>query len=133
MCRIPCWPSPQEAEKLIELGYGAQMMLNSRYHPRKGHEILVICPAKKGLESKTNWDTRDKRGKVRCTLQKAGLCSIHNICKPIEAQLAICTGPQPDNLRDQVALLWDNPSAQKLAKKWIKEFMKDKLIAEIYL
>lgn len=123
MCHnSPCWPSPQEAKKLIKLGYGSRMMLTSQSHPfdRPIRTIFVISPARQNCGGRTN-----DYGKA-CTFQKKGLCTLHNICKPIEGRLAICKGPEPDNLRDQVLLLWDNPSAQKLVEEWIEKFGKNK-------
>lgn len=123
MCKIPCIPSPDEAIKLIELGFGDRMMLNSYVHPRKGRNIYFLCPAKKGLERKTNGNLR---GRVRCTFQKEGLCQLHNICKPIEGRLAICKGPEPNDLRLKIVQLWDNSLAEDLVKSWIKKFQNIK-------
>lgn len=49
-CEVPCWPTPEEAEKLIRLGYGNRLMLVSRDLNDK--EIFVICPARNGNETK---------------------------------------------------------------------------------
>lgn len=55
--------------------------------------------------------------------KKNGLCSLHNICKPIEGRLADCKGQQPVDLRNRVLALWDNQNAKKLILKWINKYM----------
>jgi len=125
MCQVPCFPSPEEAKKLIKLGYGDKLMLNSRWwHPpgSEGREVFLLCPAHKGAEGATDWSS-SRRG---CTLQKRGKCTIHDVCKPIEGRLAICQGREPVDLRDRVLKLWDNIPAQKLVIAWAKKFGKNK-------
>lgn len=120
MCEVPCWPSPEEAKRLIELGYGPKMMVAERWTGLvKDKFISVICPAKPGLEGKDN--NADIDG---CVFQKKGLCQLHNVCKPIEGRLAICEGREPADLRDRVAMLWDNKKAQLLVGEWVKKFGK---------
>jgi len=41
-------------------------------------------------------------------------------------RLAICEGREPADLRDRVLAMWDSPSAQRLVKRWIQEFGKNK-------
>jgi len=121
MCKVPCWPSPDEAKLLIKLGYGPKMMIAEREDPTKEDRyISVLCPAKRGLEGKDNF----KATKKGCVFQKKGLCQLHNICKPIEGRLAICEGREPVDLRDRVAMLWDNRKAQLLVTRWVKKFGK---------
>jgi hypothetical protein len=122
MCRVPCFPSPAEARKLIDLGYGAKLMLNSRQKYPEDREVFLICPAHKWAGGASDWSS-SHRG---CTLQKKGKCSIHNVCKPIEGRLAICQGREPVDLRDRVLELWDNIPAQKLVIAWAKKFGKNK-------
>lgn len=135
MCKIPCWPSPAEAKKLIKLGYGHKLMVEEREHPADIKKeyidrrfIPVLCPAKPGLEGKSD-DYGDKKG---CVFQEKGLCQLHTICKPVEGRLAICKGREPVDLRNRVALLWDNKKAKALIRKWIREFGKgDKIDWEL--
>ena len=120
MCQVPCWGSPAEIQKLLDLGYGDKMMLAERDHPKqKGRCIAVISPAKGGREGKDNIATE-----TACVFQSnEGLCGLHNICKPIEGRLAICNNTaksrQPVDLRDRVAEMWDTPEAQALVRDWV--------------
>lgn len=125
MCReVPCWGTPQEIASLIRLGYGHRLMLHKRRHPRQNREIWVICPALRGREGKTCSYYTKSSG---CNFQTAnGLCSLHNICKPIEGRLAMCRGPEPINLRDQVLLTWDSDEAKNLIVEWKKQYYKFK-------
>lgn len=123
MCQVPCWGSPEEIRKLISLGYGPKLMLNSRwkYRPEE-HEVFLICPSHKWAGGGSDWGSTHQG----CTLQKKGKCTIHNVCKPIEGRLAICEGREPADLRDRVLAMWDNPAAQRLVKRWILKFGKNK-------
>lgn len=119
MCKVPCWPSPDEYRQLVALGYGSKMMLTDRGHPTEDRYITVIAPAKRGREGKDNVADGEN-----CVFQNdAGLCDLHNICKPLEGRLAICEndfkGKEPVDLRDRVASLWDNPEAIELVRGWI--------------
>ena len=121
MCEAPCWPTPAEHQRLLELGFGDKMMVTSREHPTEGRYIPVICPAKKGRECKDNMETD-----TSCVFQnESGLCELHGICKPLEGRLAICKidgkrrASEPKDLRDRMAELWDNPEAQKLVRDWV--------------
>jgi len=123
MCKVPCWPSPEEAKQLIKLGYGPKLMIAGRRLPtKKDRYISILSPAKPGSEGRDNLATEG------CVFQKKGLCELHNICKPLEGRLTICNaatkGREPVDLRDRVAELWDNKKAQLLVDKWIKEFGK---------
>lgn len=122
MCGVPCFPSPDEARKLIRLGYGPQLMLNSRWKYPEDKEVFLVCPAHKWAGGASDWGSTHQG----CTLQKKGKCTIHNVCKPIEGRLAICEGREPVDLRDRVVAMWNNPSAQRLVKRWIQEFGKNK-------
>jgi hypothetical protein len=125
MCKNPCWPSPEEAGRLIKLGYGPKMMVAERSFPQTpdatGYKYIpVLSPARPGLEGKGNDSYIEG-----CVFQKKGLCQLHTICKPIEGRLAICKGREPVDLRDRVAQLWDNKKAQALVDKWVTAFGYD--------
>ena len=52
-CKRPCWPLPLEASLLIEAGYGDRLMLDFWGRaPEQGGNILILCPANPGYESK---------------------------------------------------------------------------------
>ena len=117
MCLRPCWPTPEEAELLIELGYGDRLMkdwLKDWWVADEGN-IYVLCPAQRGYEKRqaSSW-----LHPVPCTFQTAdGLCELHDKkLKPVEGRAACCTDGV--NLHEAIAKLWDNKKAQALVKKW---------------
>lgn len=117
MCQRPCWPTPEEAQKLIDAGYGDRLM--NDYWCRKGGDIQILSPACKGSENgfAPFWPTGG------CTFQdKDGLCELHNLdLKPLEGRKALCKGRTPKYLHEKIAKMWDNPEAQELVGKWRKE------------
>jgi hypothetical protein len=119
MCFIPCWPTPEEARKLLAAGYGKQLMLNYYHHPKESKILWVLSPAKKGRQRKLNTE-----GEGRCVFQDSrGLCHLHHQGKPLEGRLASTHGgPDSEELREAIALLWDNQSAQQLAFDWTAKF-----------
>jgi hypothetical protein len=116
MCRRPCWPSPEEALKLIEAGYGDRLMLD--WWVGDGENIYILAPAIKGLEGKDAPSWPDGM----CTFQRDedSLCELHNKnLKPIEGRLARCKGGRNGRaLHYAVAQLWDNDEARELIGNW---------------
>jgi len=122
MCDVPCWPSPEEAKRLIKLGYGPKLMVCERLCLKKEEGvkyryISVLSPAKEGREGKDNKEVDEG-----CTFQVKGLCQLHTICKPLEGRLATCKGREPVDLRDRVAELWDNAEAQQILEEWVQVY-----------
>ena len=118
MCDRPCWPSPDEARTLIELGYAKKMMNDywARFGEDKG-DIQIISPAHVGYEGQQApfWPTG------KCTLlTDESLCSIHDICKPIEGRMATCDDTQrnPPNWHLEVANMWDSPEGEAVVRLW---------------
>jgi hypothetical protein len=121
-----CWPTPEEADKLLDLGYANQMWLD--YWIREDIiedlsdyeydcSIYIIAPAGKGYGGR--YAPSNPAGKP-CVLQdENGLCTIHDICKPMEGRLATCkTNEIVPNLHEKVAMLWDSDLGRKVVKKW---------------
>ena len=117
MCRErPCWPSPQEAQKLIDSGYSNRLMYDYWVGDgRTGSDIGIISPAIVGYEGKAapSWSMG------RCTfLTKDDLCELHDKgLKPIEGRVADHTG-QLSGLHGEVAFLWNNGYGEGIVKKW---------------
>ena len=118
MCNRPCWPTPDEAQKLIEAGYGDRLMLD--YWVGDGYaggDIRLISPANQGYEGKMapSWP------QGACTFYKDGLCGLHDLgLKPIEGRRATCPtkGEQPGHLHREVAETWNNPDSQTFTREW---------------
>lgn len=134
MCEhTPCWALPEEAERLIEAGYGSKLMLE--YRSRNGKNIDMLQPAIKGRESgHAPWLPEG-----RCALlTKSKLCPLHRAeLKPLEGRVATCDAevnsrsdaerfrlPRGWVLRDAIAQRWSSKKAQALVERWKKEFMK---------
>lgn len=118
MCsRRPCWPTPDEAKKIIDAGYGDKLMLDWwDADENVGHDIYLVSPACVGSEG----DNAPYWPETPCTFFKDGLCELHDLgLKPIEGRLATCnkTNIVPD-LHWKVAQTWDNEKAEALVKKW---------------
>lgn len=113
MCKLPCWPTPEEADRLIENGYADKMMLD--YWVRQGGDILLICPAEKGSEKGDASYLRNNG----CVMQdEKGLCKLHdNGLKPIEGRVTSSHSPM-DDLHEAVAFSWDNDFGKSIIEKW---------------
>ena len=119
MCERPCWPTPKEAEKLIEAGFGNRLMED--YWAGNSGNVSILCPALVGSEGHAapSW----ARGK--CTFQdKNGLCELHDLgLKPIEGRLADCQNEDATkNLHEMVMVAWNNQGAVNLVHRWNETF-----------
>ena len=108
----PCWPTPKEAQALLDKGYSDRLMLDHWGRlGSKGGNIYLLSPAIAGYE---------KKGAPflplgQCTFYSEGGCEIHEL-KPIEGRLTTpCQKKVDKGLHKHVADLWDNPEAQTLA------------------
>lgn len=112
MCDRPCWPSPEEARKLIEMGYSERLMLD---YWASEKNIELICPAILTFEGQQ----APFIPIGGCTFKdKEGLCMLHDKgLKPIEGRLPDHNSKIP-NLHHEVARLWDNDEGRKLVKEW---------------
>jgi len=111
MCQEPCWPSPDEAQGLIDAGYSERLMPGIWWRVEEG-AVHVLSPSRQA-----------NRLSKRCTFQdRRGLCELHDLgLKPMEGRLARCDDNGPHFLREKVVETWDNIAAQTLAKKWREE------------
>ena len=117
MCQRPCWPTPEEAKKLIDAGYASRLMEDYWY--RSEGDIKILCPALKGYENRFTpfWPIG------QCTFQdENGMCELHDKgLKPLEGRESLCHDRTPENLRDKIVAIWDSSEAQKLVEEWEKD------------
>jgi hypothetical protein len=128
MClRHPCWGTPKEMLKLIELGYGRRLMMDYYFDTsgkfgRKETQINIITPALVGYEGSVAPFGKNNR----CTfLNSQNLCEIHNI-KPIEGKIAshACERPKDgrhssmSKLHLSIVNMWATHEGEQAVKAW---------------
>ena len=117
MCmRRPCWPSPEEAQALINNGYGARLMFDYWVGGGfDGGDIHLLSPAIVGCEG----GRAPFFPEGKCTfLTKDNLCELHSLgLKPIEGRVASCKGTTY-NLHGDVAELWNNSESRSVVERW---------------
>jgi len=100
MCRVPCWPFPHEAVRLIRRGYG-QRLRTMQWHLNEEKSARILRPLF------TGGDLDD----ARCVLQdpETGLCELHDLgMKPFEGRIAHHAIDRGDtDIRNMLAELWD--------------------------
>jgi Fe-S-cluster containining protein len=127
MCTRACWPTPEEAQRLIDAGYSDRLMVDYWVVPTQYDDegdpiygtgdIYILCPAENGSEGRmapswpgVNWCTFSDPNTRLCMLHDTGL-------KPFEGRMAHHSKPTP-NLHEKVAMMWNNPDAQALVERW---------------
>jgi Fe-S-cluster containining protein len=126
--RNPGWTMPEEAIKLMDLGYGPRMMLD--WYSKLSEDIFILAPASIGYEGKNapdiNFLSAVSGGwcKGRCTmLTEDGLCEIHNSgAKPLHCREASACGKQKDvHSTKEVSVMWDTDLGRQTVKRWKQE------------
>jgi hypothetical protein len=117
MCNRPCWPTPGEAQRLIDAGYGSRLMRDYWVGDGlDGGDIYLLSPANPGMEGSAAgfWPSEG------CVFQgEDGFCELHDLgLKPLEGRVASCSRGQGD-LHQYVASTWNNPEAQALVDEWL--------------
>jgi hypothetical protein len=116
MCELPCWPTVEEAEKLIAAGHARKLMIDRYVVP--GGQTYVLCPAAKGCAGKLALESRRRNG---CVFLVSGLCQLHAAgLKPIEGRLALCDGRSsgPESVRPLLARRWLTRKGRALIARW---------------
>jgi len=124
MCRkCACWPTPDEARRLIAAGYGDRLMLDSYYLVGEGEgKVFVLMPAapKHGGERAVSW----VKG-LGCGLLFAGRCLLHDQgLKPIDGKLAHHAVRYGWGFYYKIALTWTTPGAKWLVQYWQMHYEK---------
>ncbi len=117
MCkRRPCWPTPDDAQRLVEAGYADRLMVDWWFDREQNTTIYLLTPAIAGREG----GEAPVHPEGQCTfLNEAGLCQLHDLSlKPTEGQLALCQNRTPEGLHEQIGRAWDTAAAQKLIDRW---------------
>jgi len=112
----PCWPTPEEAQKIIDAGFGNRLMRDYwSGDGTDGNDIQLLSPAIVGYEGKvTPWWPEG-----HCTFLKKGLCQLHDLgLKPLEGRITDCSGKDQNGIHKYVALTWNNEEAQQKANNF---------------
>ncbi len=126
-CRRPCWPTPNEAKKLIEAGYAKRLMRDwwvGNFNGGGG-DVYIICPASPGYSGCAS----PERPVNGCVFFNAkGLCDLHHAgLKPKEGRAvhhikenkrAVMT------LHEAVARTWDTDDGRLVVGLWDREESK---------
>ena len=115
MCNRPCWPLPEEADRLIDLGYAGKMMLDYWVGDgENGGDIDIISPASPGYAGRLApfWPTKG------CVMQNGlGLCKLHDIGKPYEGRMAHHDKDSGSTHHD-VAMTWNTEYGRQVVERW---------------
>lgn len=123
-CQRPCWPTPEEAQAIINAGLGERLALD--YYPMDmGHrDIELLSPAPIGHEGGIAPFNISQAG---CTFLtwKLELCQLHKKgLKPIEGRLAYHNDDDAldgGDLHQWVAATWRTPEGRALVRRWKRE------------
>ena len=115
-CVRPCWPTPDEAEALIDAGYGDRLMEYEYYD--FWEPVDMVIPAKTGKGGISARDRQYLDESCSCDfLTDDRHCEIHGALKPIGGRIAHHTGPIPGS--DYViAMMWKTPHGKRVLRKW---------------
>jgi hypothetical protein len=114
----PCWPTPEEAEALIEKGFANKLMLDWWVGGGPNDDnIEIISPAIIGSEG----DRAPSCPKGGCTfLTEQNLCELHSLkLKPVEGRVATCKDEFP-GIHEDTAMSWNNKKGRGVVLKWRK-------------
>jgi len=117
MCeRRPCWPTPDDAQRLIDAGHADRLMLDWWFDNEQDKTVHVLTPAITGRES----GQAPAIPSGRCTfLNEKGLCQLHDLSlKPAEGKLALCKERTPAGLHEQIAQTWNGTDSKAVIDAW---------------
>jgi len=117
------WPTPVEADKLLDLGLADKLWLDywgggfdDDEEDGYRDEIDIVAPAAVGYggERAPFWP------EGRCIFYTdGGMCSIHDSgAKPFECRMARHDHTPTLSAHEQVAQMWDTPEGKKVVSKW---------------
>jgi hypothetical protein len=117
MCqRRPCWPTPEDAQRLIAANLGGRLMRDWWFDHAQDKTILILTPALQGREA----SEAPAYPKGPCTFVDAeGLCQLHSLgLKPTEGRLALCHNRTPENLHADTGRTWDSEAGRAVIQHW---------------
>lgn len=118
-CTRPCWPTPFEANKLLDEGYADRLMLDWGTDGKGGTNIAILCGALKGHEGQVA--PYLPMSPAGCTFFVEGLCQLHDLrLKPIEGRASHHSdSPKKAQMRHRdIALSWDSDAGREVVARW---------------
>lgn len=130
MCRIPCWGTPSDMIRVIRRGHGHQLEIVAVLLPDY-RAIQLLVPSFTALTG-ARYHADDVTFPLfdhTCIFfdHASKLCAIHSI-KPHEGRVACCRQKSGNSqqsglaLRDNIALTWRSPGAQRLVLWWKQKY-----------
>lgn len=128
--RKPGWPTPEEAERLMDAGETERLMLDwwvGDFHDGANGEILIVCPA--AIGSGGEWAPEiDMMSALSghigwgCEMLTKGLCQLHaRGLKPAECRLAYHEDRADEpNVHREVAREWDSERGREVAARFMR-------------
>lgn len=132
-CDRPGWPTPDEAEHLMDAGHAERLMLDWWCADLDLPRTEVLSPAIVGYEGKDAPDDLaggpfallfgSSSSVGGCTFFKDGLCGIHESgAKPLECRAAYHDREEEyeavENMHLEVARLWNSDRGRSLVARW---------------
>ena len=117
MCqRRPCWPTPLDAQRLIDAGYADRLMIDWWFDRAQNKTVYVLTPAIAGRES----GEAPAHPTGRCAfLNENNLCDLHDLdLKPTEGRIALCHDRTPADLHEQIGQTWDGDEGRGVIDRW---------------
>jgi hypothetical protein len=114
MCHIsPCFPTPEQVEKLVQAGHRDGLMPSLWGNLETGDVFALVAP---------------RQTKAGCIFLQGGKCSLHmSGLKPLEGKLSL--HDQPDNgLRQWVCEKWLTPKGLEVFKMFSSDPIDQHLI-----
>lgn len=120
-CQRPCWPTPQEAMRLMDAGHGKRLMLDwwQGEAVAEGNPVGILCGGLKGHEGKIApyWPESIEG----CTFFVDGLCQLHDTgLKPFQAMVVhhSDTHERVTQLRILIVEAWNSEAGLKAIDRW---------------
>jgi hypothetical protein len=127
MCKTySCLPTPQEAEVLINAGYGDRMMMDTR--PAISDPkllILTLIPAMKGYERRIS---PMQTGISDCSFLENDRCTLHNPgMKPLEGKFNRhdTTDEEANQIVHYIKYLWSLSGGRAVVDAWIERYLHE--------
>lgn len=127
----PCWPTPADAKRIIEAGFGVHLMLDW-WCADEDHaeDIELLSPAIVGHAT----ETAPMMPRGKCVfLDGADRCELHDQgLKPTEGRLAIHGSTDGAQVHQHIAESWDTDEGRAVVAAWKAEHKVERGEADVF-